>query len=541
MLIVQRGRVAAREHRLVLGAPDDPLGEGQPVVEGDVAATAVEQRQPRLRPGQHPRPHVHGTAERHRADGATHRADPGVEAVVVDLECAGPHHDIRVRAQRRQHRADPVEVRAATRRDDGPGPLRIQAGVGEIAVHRGESGEVGVDPGDRVRAAVVRKRALVAADSGELEHFRGGDGLGDSAGGALISSAQHNSRPIYWSPGVGLRDLIGEAGASGQALSISPDGTVVGWYKGADERQRAFVWTPVTGLIDLNTLLPAGQNLHLESAYQNTDGGHIVAIANGNPFLLAPADTPSPPSHPPIVEDIEGPDVVNVATGFTVSARFTDTDVGDQHHASWAWADGTEVDVGTITATEGGYLITGSHSYATAGVHEITLTLTDAANNQVATTRKITVVDGAAGQVLGAGHFVSPVGALKSRPDVAGRAELAFVAGHGDNGNTPYGALAFRFRAAELIFKATDFATLSLSGHQAWITGTGELNGEGGYPFSVQVFDAASAETKARVRFQITAPDGSVRYDNQPAAGGEGSNLVGVALTGGTVKIREED
>lgn len=362
-----------------------------------------------------------------------------------------------------------------------------------------------------------------------------------SAGGALISSAQHNSRPIYWSPGVGLRDLIGEAGASGQALSISPDGTVVGWYKGADERQRAFVWTPVTGLIDLNTLLPAGQNLHLESAYQNTDGGHIVAIANGNPFLLAPADTPSPPSHPPIVEDIEGPDVVNVATDFTVSARFTDADVGDQHDATWAWADGSEVDIGTITASDGGYRVTGSHRYATAGVHEITLTVNDSRGNQVTTSRKITVVDSAAGQVLGAGHFVSAPGALKSRPDLAGRAEIAFVVRHDERGETPYGALAFRLRAAELVFRATDFATLNLSDNRALFTGTGAVNGAEGYPFSLELLGAASAQDKARVRLLITAPDGSVHYDNQPAAGSEAGDPVGVALTGGTVQIRAED
>lgn len=374
---------------------------------------------------------------------------------------------------------------------------------------------------------------LIDADLGRLgTTYR----YGVSRSGAVVSTATINSRPIYWTEAAGFRDLIGEAGSSGQAEAISPDGTVVGWYKGADEVQRAFAWTEAVGLVDLNERIDPALGIHLDSALRVTDDGHIVAAAGEGFVMLAPRDAPPPAATAPLLTSIEAADVVTAGSPLSASARYTDPDAGDSHRASWDWGDGSGVVGAVLTPASGGGSVSGEHSYPTAGSYVITLTVIDAAGHEARATRTVSVVDqptSTAGQAAGAGHFVSPPGALRTRPDVSGRAQIGFLARSDHDGGSPDGMVAFRLRAGELVFVGHNTESIVVEGDRARIEGSGKVDQVSGYRFVLIAIDGKNNGTRDRIHLQIFAPDGSPLYDNQPVAGSGD----GIALTAGTVKV----
>jgi hypothetical protein len=65
---------------------------------------------------------------------------------------------------------------------------------------------------------------------------------------------------------------------------------------------------------------------------------------------------------------------VQIGTSINTSANFTDSGVLDTHTADWDWDDGS-TSAGIVTETSGS--VTGSHTYTTAGVYTVTLTVTD--------------------------------------------------------------------------------------------------------------------------------------------------------------------
>ena len=383
---------------------------------------------------------------------------------------------------------------------------------------------------------------LIDADLGPMDddRYEYYDYRVSRAGAVLIASKfLPTVRAVYWSPGGGVRELITEQGTSGQARWMSPDGAVVGWYKGADEVQTAFVWTEAEGLADLNARIDPALGIHLEDALRLTDDGHIVAATSSSLVLLAPKPaTPPAANTPPILGDIEADDVIPVATAFTVSARFTDVDAGDRHTASFDFGDDSGPQPGRITATgNGAWTVTGSHSYATTGVYDVTLTVADSAGAQVTATRKISVPDTTVGHVVGIGHFISEPGAYRGQPEASGRAEIAFVSRYRHGREQPSGMAALRFRAGNLFFRSSHYEAMTVVDDRIRITGTGKLNDEAGYRFTLTAIDGTPAGQKDRVRIEIVACDGSVRYDNQSAT----EAAEGMALGGGTVRISRRD
>ena len=53
------------------------------------------------------------------------------------------------------------------------------------------------------------------------------------------------------------------------------------------------------------------------------------------------------------------------------------TDPITNYTASINWGDGTALSPGTITQSGGTFIVTGSHTYTTAGTYSLILTLTD--------------------------------------------------------------------------------------------------------------------------------------------------------------------
>lgn len=101
-----------------------------------------------------------------------------------------------------------------------------------------------------------------------------------------------------------MHDLIPPGSAfdavSSSAVSINDLGQVVGNYFTATGQSRPFIWSAATGIMDLNTVVPASSGLTLGGVAGINNHGQIVATGNfgttGHPFLLTPVpgDTTPP-------------------------------------------------------------------------------------------------------------------------------------------------------------------------------------------------------------------------------------------------------
>jgi len=78
----------------------------------------------------------------------------------------------------------------------------------------------------------------------------------------------------------------------------------------------------------------------------------------------------------PVLGPLSGPTNPTPGTALTVSANFTDAGTLDTHSASFDWGDGTS-SAGTITESSGAGSTSASHTYATAGLYTVALTLAD--------------------------------------------------------------------------------------------------------------------------------------------------------------------
>jgi probable HAF family extracellular repeat protein len=101
---------------------------------------------------------------------------------------------------------------------------------------------------------------------------------------------------VLWSKAKGsMLDLGVLPGAiSSYARGINNVGQVVGlsYYSPVGNHLHAFVWSPSTGMLDLNNLIPANSGWLLQSANAINDQGQIVGLGmlNGQneAFLLTP-------------------------------------------------------------------------------------------------------------------------------------------------------------------------------------------------------------------------------------------------------------
>ncbi|KUO14578.1 family 43 glycosylhydrolase [Streptomyces dysideae] len=195
----------------------------------------------------------------------------------------------------------------------------------------------------------------------------------------------------------------------------------------------------------------------------------------------------------------------------TVTAEFSDPDVGDTHTCEVGWKDGTEptpgtVDDGTCRA---------EHTYTKAGIHRPVITVTDVDGaSDSRSLAELIVYDRAAGPALGTGIFTSPAGAYPAKPDLTGKAAFAFAAYYAKGATTPTGKASFDFGPARLQFRSTDSDWLVVTGSQAVYQGSGTVNGTGGYGFRVIATDGPDT---FRIRIWEKST-GDVVYDNLTGA-----------------------
>lgn len=226
-----------------------------------------------------------------------------------------------------------------------------------------------------------------------------------------------------------------------------------------------------------------------------------------------------------------------LAVGTTVNllAPFSDPGSGDSFTGTVDWGDGSS-SVATIVPFVS---ISGSHTYAAAGVYTVTFTLADDdTGSDVATFFYVVVYDPDAGFVTGGGWINSPVGAYPADPSLTGKASFGFVSKYKKGMTTPDGQTQFQFHAAGLNFHSTSYEWLVISGPKAQYKGTGTINGAGEYGFLLTANDGQANGGGGVDRFRIKIWDkatGTIVYDNQ--IGDSDTGNATTALGGGSIVI----
>jgi PKD repeat protein len=140
----------------------------------------------------------------------------------------------------------------------------------------------------------------------------------------------------------------------------------------------------------------------------------------------------------------------------------------------------------------GGGTATDSHTYNTPGVYVVRMTVSDNyGGSSTLEHRYVVVYDPEGGFVTGGGWIDSPSGAYYPEPELTGKANFGFVSKYKKGTTTPTGDTEFRFKAADLDFRSSDYEWLVLvvAGSKGQFKGVGTINGEGAYNFILTAID----------------------------------------------------
>jgi len=212
---------------------------------------------------------------------------------------------------------------------------------------------------------------------------------------------------------------------------------------------------------------------------------------------------------------------VNLAAPLVVNAAFTDPGILDTHTATWNWGDGG-TSAGVVSESNGSGSVSGSHTYAAAGIYTIVLTVTDKDGDsvQVSSEQVVYAVNG--GFALGAGWFDSPPGSYLPSPATESRAVLSFLAQYQRRNSTiPSGHTQFRLQTPRFTFTSQSYDWLVIAGTKAQYAGSGKVNGMGNYGFVLTANDGSAATNwvdTVRLKIWDKSASNTVIYDSQPGA-----------------------
>ncbi len=248
--------------------------------------------------------------------------------------------------------------------------------------------------------------------------------------------------------------------------------------------------------------------------------------------------TVNPVNDAPSINSFTAPSTpVAVATSVGVSATFTDPDAGDTHTATVDWGDGS-----SSTGTVGSGTVSGSHSYAAAGVYTLKLTVSDGKVADSEIFQYVVVYDPDGGFVTGGGWINSPAGAYAKDPLLTGRANFGFISKYQKGATVPTGQTEFQFKAGSLNFQSESYQWLVVGGAKAQYKGTGTINGTGSYGFILTAIDGQITGGGGTDTFRIKIWDknngDAIVYDNQMGATDDASPTT--VLGGGSIVIHSK-
>jgi PKD repeat protein len=222
---------------------------------------------------------------------------------------------------------------------------------------------------------------------------------------------------------------------------------------------------------------------------------------------------------PPTITSLSGPptDPVPLGTAISLNGVFTDPGTLDSHVALIEWGDGQTT---SVNLAAGIYQVSGSHTYASAGVYMITLTVTDKDNgyDKKSIESYVVVYDVNGGFVTGGGWVIAPPGSYPADPTLSGRCNFGFVSKYKKGQTVPEGNTEFQFHPIGLNFHSHTYEWLVITIPIAMYRGTGTINGAGNYGFVVTVLDGkilgGGAPDQFRIRIWDKNNGDMVVFDN---------------------------
>lgn len=237
-----------------------------------------------------------------------------------------------------------------------------------------------------------------------------------------------------------------------------------------------------------------------------------ATVASLSPFALAMVRSPA-------VTSVLGPLApASAGTAVSMLGNITDPDLNDAHAALWTWGDGTS-SAGTVSESNGSGTAMGQHTYISAGVYTVLLTVSDpSGGTSVGTYHYVVVYYPNGGFVTGGGWINSPAGAYTANPTLTGKANFGFVSKYEPGHTVPTGNTQFQFQAARFNFKSTSYEWLVVSGSRAQYKGLGTINGSGSYSFILTAIggEAPGGQGVDRFRLKVYGQNqgNAVIYDN---------------------------
>ena len=273
----------------------------------------------------------------------------------------------------------------------------------------------------------------------------------------------------------------------------SPDGSSIAYQRYDTNGQTNFGW-------NIYLMDPDGSNVRILA---DLPGNEVVP--HWSP--LSPAVT----NYPPVINTFSAPLTPQATyTAVNVSANFSDEDISDLHTAVWNWGDNT-ISTGAVIEANGSGTVTGSHTYTSAGVYTLNLTVSDSLSSTDKEYMYIVVYDPNGGFATGAGRFNMSAGSIISDPGRSGMTSFGTNAKYVNNVLTGSTKLNFRDGQYSFGFDSTSYDWLVVTnGNQAQLHGSGTLNGSSGYTFTLTALDNSSDT----LRLQIWDENSTLVFDN---------------------------
>ena len=339
---------------------------------------------------------------------------------------------------------------------------------------------------------------------------------GNGVGPPLVNLTMPGS--IVWT-----RQMEGNGAASGVAVDGSGNVYTAGRFEGT---------------IDFD---PSGGTFNLTS-----DGGLDIFVTFGGAG--------------PVTSNVwTDPNPVNINSITTLRATMDDTNTGRSNIASAGYeirdTTGTGIHTSDMIAADGFYNQVTENVYAQitggtfegADVYDVCVWGTDVAGYVgYPECVFLPVYDPDGGFVTGGGWIYSAPGSCSltdACESVEGKVNFGFVSEYKKGANTPTGNTEFNFKAGNLNFHSDSYDTLVVAGPRAMYSGTGTINGGGGYSFLLTAIDGAINGGKTdKFRIMIWGDNGLV-YDNNRGEDpiiGDATELGGGNITNtGGIRLRD--
>jgi hypothetical protein len=213
----------------------------------------------------------------------------------------------------------------------------------------------------------------------------------------------------------------------------------------------------------------------------------------------------------------EGPLLVRVDTEVSFQASLVNG--CGQVDAVWNFGDETVESQTNVTNP-----IIVSHTYQSAGIYDVVVTVIDESEIPDLGTIVVVVYNPEGGFVTGGGWIDSLPGAYMPDELLTGKANFGFVSRYKKGANVPTGNTEFVFRAGNLNFHSNTYEWLVVNqaGARAQFKGSGTINGEGVYKFMLRAGDGEPDTFCIQIWEEMDDKE-MVIYDNgsgQPVAGG---------------------